>query len=111
MRAHMAGTSRGEQGKTRVTLLWEPLPQSPGLRRDQPLPGRVSLIAANPKRATSCSAAACQTPHPSAPASTTAPGPQRITFDAAPGQLELRMNVEQKPLAERSTGDQHHQGA
>ena len=43
------GTSRGEQGKTRVTLIWEPLPQPPGLRRDQPLPGRVSLIAADPK--------------------------------------------------------------
>jgi len=89
------GTSRGEQGKTRVTLLWEPLPQSPGLRRDQPLPGRVSLIAANTKgdlvfRGRVPDAA------PSAPASTaTAPGPQRITFDAAPGQLELRMNVEE----------------
>ena len=88
------GTSRGEQGKTRVTLLWEPLPQSPGLRRDQPLPGRVSLIAANTKgdlvfRGRVPDAAS------SAPASTTAPGPQRITFDAAPGQLELRMNVEE----------------
>ena len=88
------GTSRGEQGKTRVTLLWEPLPQSPGLRRDQPLPGRVSLIAANTKgdlvfRGRVPDAAS------SAPASTPAPGPQRITFDAAPGQLELRMNVEE----------------
>jgi VWFA-related protein len=88
------GTSRGEQGKTRVTLLWEPLPQSPGLRRDQPLPGRVSLIAANPKgdlvfRGRVPDAAS------SAPAPTTAPGPQRITFEAAPGQLELRMNVEE----------------
>jgi hypothetical protein len=30
---------------------------------------------------------------PAAPAST--PGPQRITFEAAPGPLELRMNVEE----------------
>lgn len=88
------GTSRGEQGKTRVTLIWEPLPQSPGLRRDQPLPGRVSLIAANTKgdlvfRGRVPEAASV------APASAPAPGPQRITFEAAPGQLELRMNVEE----------------
>ena len=24
------GTARGEHGKTRVTLIWEPLPQAPG---------------------------------------------------------------------------------
>jgi hypothetical protein len=29
------------------------------------------------------------------PSATAAPGPQRITFEAAPGQLELRMNVEE----------------
>ena len=81
------GTSRGEQGKTRVTLIWEPLPQSPGLRRDQPQPGRVSLIAADAKgdlvfRGRVPDAA----PAP--------PGPQRVAFDAAPGELELRMSVE-----------------
>jgi VWFA-related protein len=27
------GTTRGEGGKTRVTLIWEPLPQLPGVRR------------------------------------------------------------------------------
>ena len=43
------GTARGDAGKTRVTLIWEPLPQPDGARRDQPLPGRVSLIAADPK--------------------------------------------------------------
>jgi VWFA-related protein len=89
------GTSRGEGGKTRVTLLWEPLPQSPGLRREQPLPGRVSVIAADPKgdlvfRGRVPEAVANT---PAAPAST--PGPQRITFEAAPGPLELRMNVEE----------------
>ena len=30
------GTERGENGKTRVTLVWEPLPQPPGVRREQP---------------------------------------------------------------------------
>ena len=28
------GTERAENGKTRVTLVWEPLPQLPGVRRD-----------------------------------------------------------------------------
>lgn len=105
------GTSRGDQGKTRVTLIWEPLPQPPGLRRDQPLPGRVSLIAADPKgdlvfrgrvpetAPSTASSTASSTAPSTAPsttaAGTAAPGPQRITFDAAPGQLELRMNVEE----------------
>jgi hypothetical protein len=79
------GTSRGEQGKTRVTLIWEPLPQPPGLRRDNPLPGRVSLIAADAK----------ETMPPTPPPATAAsPGPQRLVFEAAPGELELRMSVE-----------------
>ena len=91
------GTSRGEGGKTRVTLLWEPLPQPPGLRRDQPLPGRVSLIAADPKGDLVYRGRVPETSPASAPApgAAVAPGPQRITFEAAPGQLELRMNVEE----------------
>jgi VWFA-related protein len=90
------GTSRGEQGKTRVTLIWEPLPQAPGLRRDQPLPGRVSLIAADPKgdlvfrgRVPETIAAA-----PATATAATAPAPQQLVFEAAPGELELRMSVE-----------------
>jgi hypothetical protein len=90
------GTSRGEQGKTRVTLIWEPLPQAPGLRRDQPLPGRVSLIAADPKgdlvfrgRVPETMAAT-----PATATAATAPAPQRLVFEAAPGELELRMSVE-----------------
>jgi VWFA-related protein len=90
------GTSRGEQGKTRVTLIWEPLPQAPGLRRDQPLPGRVSLIAADPKgdlvfrgRVPETLAAT-----PATATATPAAAPQRLVFEAAPGELELRMSVE-----------------
>ncbi|MSO82686.1 MAG: VWA domain-containing protein [Acidobacteria bacterium] len=114
------GTARGEQGKTRVTLIWEPLPVSPGARRDQPLPGRVSLIAASakgdlvfrgrvPDAAPGLSAAqpatgarpagSVQAPvggrESSATSATPAsPGPQRLVFDAPPGELELRISVE-----------------
>ena len=41
------GSERGSNGKTKLTLVWEPLPPNPA-RRD-PTPGRVSLIAATEK--------------------------------------------------------------
>jgi VWFA-related protein len=93
------GTTRGEQGKTRVTLIWEPLPQSPGVRRDQPQPGRVSVIAADAKgdlvfRGRVPDAALASTAPPATPAAPPATGPQRLVFDAPPGELELRMSVE-----------------
>ncbi len=104
------GTERGENGKTRVTLIWEPLPLSPGVRREQP--GRVALLAANAAgdlvfRGTSpdtalASAAPARTPNdtggPSAvraPAAAAASAPQRIVFDAVPGKIELRMTVQE----------------
>jgi VWFA-related protein len=91
------GTTRGEQGKTRVTLIWEPLPQPPGARRDQPLPGRVSLIAADMKGDLVFRGRTPEGGASAAPAATngTTPGPQRIVFEAPPGELELRMNVEE----------------
>ncbi len=93
------GTARGEAGKTRVTLIWEPLAQPAGARRDQPQPGRVSLIAAGPTgdlvfRGRSPDAALASTAPPATPSAAPASGPQRLTFDAPPGELELRMSVE-----------------
>ena len=83
------GTTRGEQGKTRVTLIWEPLGQSPGARRDQPQPGRVSVIAADAK-----GDLVYRGRVPEAAPAAAAPGPQQLTFEMSPGQLELRMSVE-----------------
>jgi VWFA-related protein len=94
------GTSRGEAGKTRVTLIWEPLPQQPGVRRDQPQPGRVSVIAADPKggdlvfRGRVPDAAVASTAPAPAPGAPPVAGPQRLVFDAPPGALELRLSVE-----------------
>jgi VWFA-related protein len=103
------GTQRGEDGKTRVTLIWEPLPQTPGARREQP--GRVSLLAANAagdlifRGASPDTALASASPaRPAndagvggirAPVAAAATAPQRIVFDAAPGKLELRMTVQE----------------
>src|SRR5688500_16327683 len=93
------GTQRAANGKTRVTLIWEPLPQVAGARREQP--GRVALLAADASgalifRGNSPDAALASAdggrPAPAAAAATT---PQRIVFDAAPGKVELRLTVQE----------------
>ena len=97
------GTERGEGGNTRVTLVWEPLAFPPGDRREPA--GRVSLLAATsagnvvfrgraPERpivpsATTGSLGPSGTVAAAAPAA-----PQRLTFDAPPGKVELRITVE-----------------
>jgi VWFA-related protein len=105
------GTERGANGKTKVTLVWEPLPKTPvGNLRSDPAPGRVSVIAATekgdlvyrgrtPDSAQLASAnpqatgASASLPSSAVSASTNA-APQSLTFEAAPGKLELRMTVE-----------------
>jgi hypothetical protein len=92
------GTERAENGRTRVTLVWEPLPPVPGVRRDPA--GRVSLLAATDQgdlvfRGRSPDAALASTAPPAgAPAASAATSPQRLVFDAPPGTIELRMSVE-----------------
>ncbi len=102
------GTARGENGKTKVPLVWEPPPQPAGAARRDPVAGRVSVIAANDKgdlvyRGRTPDAPQLASANPQAtgasaslPATTTqaAPTPQALTFDAPPGKLELRMTVE-----------------
>ena len=83
------GTERGDNGKTRVTLTWEPLTPAPGSpRREQA--GRVSLLAANASGQLVFRGA---TPEQAAPPAA-GTGAQRLTFDVAPGRLELRLTVQ-----------------
>src|SRR5688572_6567325 len=85
------GTERGTNGKTRVTLVWEPLPVPPGTtRREQA--GRVSLLAANASGEMVFRGAAPE--QAATPAPATANGPQRLTFEVAPGKLEMRLTVQ-----------------
>ena len=97
------GTERGEGGKTRVTLVWEPLAFPPGDRREPA--GRVSLLAATSAGDLVFRGRAPERPIVPAPTTgslgaggasvaATAPAPQRLTFDAAPGKVELRITVE-----------------
>ena len=98
------GTSRGENGKTRVTFVWEPLPKAPGDRADRAEPTRVSLMALGadgslvfrgrvPDVAVASTAPAASVA--AANASGAAPrGAQRVVFDAPPGKVQLRVSVE-----------------
>ena len=91
------GTSRAENGKTRVTFVWEPAPPTPGVRRDTP--GRVSLLAANAEgdlvfRGRVPDAATASAVPTAGGAPGAAAGPQRVVFDAPPGKMELRIAVE-----------------
>jgi VWFA-related protein len=79
------GTSRGENGKTRVTFVWEPIPPQPGVRRDNAT--SVSLVAVSPE-----GDVFFQGDVPQAPADASATVRQ-TTFEVPPGRLQLRMGV------------------
>jgi VWFA-related protein len=100
------GTSRGENGKTRVTFIWEPLPTVPGQERNEA--AGVSLLATGAGdrsyfrgRVPEGGAAAPAAVPPAAPAggaaaASSAPvrGPGRVTFDAEPGAMQVRVTVQ-----------------
>ena len=95
------GTSRGEDGRTRVTFAWEPVPTGPGERRaaDEG-PARVMLTAT---AADGRPLFRGRVPE-EAPAGMSADGGgttpalkaagSQISFDAPPGQVQMRMVVE-----------------
>jgi len=99
------GTSRGDNGKTRVTFVWEPLPKSPGDHPDgREEPARVSLMALTdngslvyrgrvPDVAVASTSPAASVAAANASGSA-ARGAQRVVFDAAPGKVQLRVSVE-----------------
>jgi hypothetical protein len=98
------GNSRGENGKTRVTFVWEPIVRPPGDRAAaSEEPARVSLMAIGPDgspyfrgKIPEAGASAPASNGAAAAGSTGAApkGPSRITFDAAPGKMQLRVSVE-----------------
>jgi VWFA-related protein len=99
------GTSRGENGKTRVTFVWEPLPKAPGDHPDgREEPSRVSLMALGtdgslvfrgrvPDVAVASTSPAAGVAAANASGSA-ARGAQRVVFDAKPGKVQLRVSVE-----------------
>ena len=98
------GSTRGANGKTRVTFVWEPIAAMPGVRRD--MATSVALIAAQPdgatifrgnlpEAATPASNGAATSPANGSPGSATAPAPSgyAVSFEAPPGRLQFRMSV------------------
>ena len=93
------GMSRGDNGKTRVTFVWEPLPKAPGDRAREE-PARVSLMAIAPDGSPSFRgkvpdvALASTAPGAAGGAAAASKGPSRVIFDVAPGKMQLRISVE-----------------
>jgi VWFA-related protein len=93
------GTTRGENGKTRVTFVWEPAPKSgerlgaAGSGGDQP--ARVMVTAVGPDGSPYFRGRVPDAASSAAASSETGVrGPSRVTFDVAPGKMQLRLSVE-----------------
>jgi len=89
------GTSRGENGRTRVTFVWEPIPRSPG---DRVAAGeeaaRVSLTAVGPDGSPYFRGRVPSVAPPAAAGAAAPRAPVRVAFDADPGTMQLRISVE-----------------
>jgi len=72
------GTTRADDGRTKVTYVWEPVPKSPG-DRPREEPAHVTLTAVAPD---------------GSPYFRGRVQEARVSFDAKPGPLELRVSVE-----------------
>jgi VWFA-related protein len=80
------GTSRGNEGKTKVTFLWEPAPAVPGQREQEPA-ARVSLTALDPD-----GRPVFRGKLPEEAANVVKGG--SAAFEVPPGRLDLRMVIE-----------------
>jgi VWFA-related protein len=79
------GSDKGENGKTRLTFLWEPLPPTPGVKRDEAR--RVTVLATSP--------AGDIVYRGRVPVDLAAAGSgASASFDAPPGNLDLRLTIE-----------------
>ena len=79
------GNDKGPDGMTRITLLWEPLPPTPGVKRDDPR--RVTVLATSPTGDVVYRGRV--------PAELATPGSGGlIRFQAPPGKLDVRLTIE-----------------
>lgn len=91
------GMTAAENGKTRVTFVWEPTP-TPTTRRDEP--ARVALLVTGTggnayyRGAVPDAASAASNGSSAGLPVTTARGPWKVTFDVEPGRLQLLMTVQ-----------------
>jgi VWFA-related protein len=78
------GTEPGEDGRTKVTFVWEPVPAAPGMKREEPR--QVSLVAASPTGEEFFSGPVGDV--------TSSPKGASVSFDVKPGRVRLRLAVE-----------------
>jgi len=99
------GTSRGENGKTRVTFVWEPVPRAPGdrLSAASEQPARVALMAVGAdgspyfRGRVPDIALASTAPSTAAAGGSASAGPSRpsrVSFEVKPGKMQLKVSVE-----------------
>jgi len=98
------GTARGDNGKTRVTFVWEPVPKTASDRAQGEAPQRVTVIAASERgdpyfrgRVPDVALASARPAIDGAAgdgASSAPHLPSRVTFDVPPGKMQLRLSVE-----------------
>ena len=97
------GTSRGENGRSKITFVWEPIQPAPGMRRpgDEPA-SHVTLTALAPDgrplfrgRVPDEPGAPAAGGTTSAPTAATTPAaPASTAFDVPPGRVQLRFMVQ-----------------
>ncbi len=92
------GTSRGENGRTRLTFVWEPAPPTPGAAQKPERPVRVSLTAAAPNGQAyfrgDVPDGNAASPGSAPAGSVQATAGSRVVFDVPPGKLQLRLSVQ-----------------
>jgi VWFA-related protein len=84
------GVSRGTEGRTRVTFVWEPTSRVPGARTKSPSASRVLLKAF----AADGTSLYDGTVLPSGPLRPDSAADARAVFDVPPGTVRLRMSIE-----------------
>ncbi|HMF62100.1 MAG TPA: VWA domain-containing protein, partial [Vicinamibacterales bacterium] len=98
------GTARGDEGKTRLTFLWEPAAPIPGQRAEEPAArvaltamasdGRLAFRGRVPEEAAAASASSTPAAAATSGATRTVAAGGATTFDVQPGRLEMKMVVE-----------------
>ncbi|HUR34478.1 MAG TPA: VWA domain-containing protein [Vicinamibacterales bacterium] len=85
------GTERAASGKTRVTFVWEPVPRAPGDQaRAGDTPVRMSVTAVAPDGSPYYRGKSPE----SLPTGSAGPAGGVVSFEAAPGKVQLRLAVE-----------------
>lgn len=83
------GMTRAADGKTRVTLVWEPSRRVPGDRTRTPAPVALSVKAIAPDGSITYEGVV----QPTGAVAETTDGAAKAVFDAAPGRLLLEMSI------------------